>query len=59
MFVGFGVKDSTTPVEFKIMCGDIELNWLIYKTIIHRLGNHVRIFIKDRFAKYFTYQVFF
>ena len=50
----FGVKDSTTLIEFKIACGDIGLKWLVSRTIIRRLGNHMRIFVKDRFAKVFT-----
>ena len=49
----FGVKDSTTLVEFKIACGDIVLNWLVRRTIVRRLGNHTRIGVKDRFAKFF------
>ena len=50
----FGVKDSTTLIDFKIACGDIGSKWLVSRTIVHRLGNHMRILVKDRFAKVFT-----
>ena len=51
----FGMKDSTTLIECKIAGGDIGLKWLVLGTIIRRLGNHMRIFVKDRFAKVFTH----
>ena len=49
----FGVKDSITCtlVEFKIACGDLGLGWLVSRTVIRRFGNHMRILVKDRFAK--------
>ena len=39
----FGVKESITLV-----------GWLVSRTVIRRLGNHMRIIVKDRFAKVFT-----
>ena len=50
----FGVKDSTSLVEFKIVCGDIGLNWLVLRACIHRLGNHMRINVKNNFARFLT-----
>ena len=50
----FGVKQSTSLVEFKIACGDIGLNWLISSAPIRRLGNHMRIIVRNRFVKFFT-----
>ena len=49
----FDVKDSTTLIKFKIARGDIRFKWLVSGTIIHMLESHVRIFVKDRFAKVF------
>ena len=34
----FGVKDSTSLVEFKIACGDIGLNWLFRERVSVGLG---------------------
>ena len=39
----FGVKASTSLVEFKIVCGDFGLNWLILKACVRKFGNHMRI----------------
>ena len=39
----FGVKASTSLVEFKIACGDIGLNWLISRACVRRFGNHMKI----------------
>ena len=50
----FGIKDLTVLIEFKIACGNTGLKWLVSRTIIHRFGNHMRIFVKDIFAKVFT-----
>ena len=55
IFCWFLAWDSTTLIEIKIACGDIGLKLLVSKTIIRRLGNHMRIFLKDRFAKCFTH----
>ena len=48
----FGVKASTSLVEFKIACGDIGLNWLISREYVRRFGNHVRISVNSKVAKY-------
>ena len=48
----FGVKSSISMVEFKILCSDIGLGWLVSRTPICRLGNHMRIVIKHRFMKF-------
>ena len=50
----FGVKDSTSLVEFKIACGDIGLNWLVSRACIRRLGNHMRINVKEKFSRLLT-----
>ena len=50
----FGVKHSTSSVEFKIACGDIGLNWLVSRASIRKLGNHVRISISNKFVRFFT-----
>ena len=47
----FGVKDSTMLVEFKIVCGNLGLDCLVLRTVVHILGNHMGITAKDRFAK--------
>ena len=44
----FGVKDSTPLVEFKIACGDIGLNWLVSRACFRRLGNHMRINVREK-----------
>ena len=53
-FLIFGVKDSTSLVEFKIACGDIGLNWLVSRACIRRLGNHMRIHVKEKFSRLLT-----
>ena len=53
----FGVKSSISLVEFKILCGDIGLGWLVSKTLIRRLGNHMFIIIKNKFVKFFYTEV--
>ena len=50
----FGVKDYTSLVEFKIACGDIGLNWLVSRACIRRLGNHMRIHVKEKFSRLLT-----
>ena len=50
----FGVKDSTSLVEFKIACGDIGLNWLVSRAFIRRLGNHMRVSVNNKFVKLLT-----
>ena len=50
----FSAKDSTLLIEFKIACGNIGLNCLVSRTIIHGSGNHLRPLVKDRFTKVFT-----
>ena len=50
----FGVKDSTTSIDFEIAWGNIGFKWLVLRTVIRRLGNHMRVFVKDRFAKVFS-----
>ena len=50
----FGVKASTSLVEFKIACGDLGLNWLVSRTVIRRIGNCIKIFLKNTLAKVFT-----
>ena len=50
----FGVKASTSLIEFKIACGNIELNWLILRACVYKFGNHMRISANSKFAKYFT-----
>ena len=50
----FGVKESTSLVEFKIACGDIGLNWLVSRACIHRLGNHMRINVREKFSRLLT-----
>ena len=50
----FGVKDSTSLVEFKIACGDIGLNWLVSRACIRRLGNHMRINVREKFSRLLT-----
>ena len=50
----FGVKESTSLVEFKIACGDIGLNWLVSRACICRLGKHMRIHVKEKFARLLT-----
>ena len=50
----YGIKYSTSLIEFKIACGDIGLNWLVSRASISRLGNHVRIIVSNKFAKLVT-----
>ena len=50
----FGVKSSTSLIEFKIACGDIGLNWLVSRARINKLGNHMKIIVSNKFAKLLT-----
>ena len=50
----FGVKDSTSLVEFGIACGDIGLDWIVSRACIRRLGNHMRINVKEKFSRLLT-----
>ena len=49
----FGVKASTSLVDFKIGCGDIGLYWLISRACVRRREDNVRISVNSNFAKYF------
>ena len=51
-YIIFGVKDSTSWVEFKTACGDTELNRLVSSACIRTLENHMKINIKDNFARF-------
>ena len=53
-FLIFGVKDFTSLVEFKIACGDIGLNWLVSRACICRLGNRMRINVKEKISRLLT-----
>ena len=50
----FCVKDSTSLVEFKIACADTGLNWHVSRACIRRLGNHMRINVKEKFSRLLT-----
>ena len=50
----FGVKASTSLVEFKVACGDLGLNWLVSRTVNRRIGNCIEIFFKNALFKVFT-----
>ena len=50
----FCAKASPSLIEFKIACGDIGLNLLISRAFVRRFGNHMRINVNSKFAKYFT-----
>ena len=50
----FGVKASISLVEFKIACGDVGLNWLVSRTVIRRIGNCIKIFVRNTLARVFT-----
>ena len=55
----FDVKDSTSLVEFKIACGNIGFNWVVLRTFICRLGNHLRMIMRNKLAKFFTREYLF
>ena len=38
ILLAFGVKDSTSLIEFKIASGDIGLNWLVRESVFVSLG---------------------
>ena len=48
--------DSTLLAKFKIACRDIGSNWLIFRAYIRRLGNLIRIKIRNRFVRFFTWE---
>ena len=41
-------------VDFKNACGDLGLNWLVSRTVIHWIGNFIEIFVKNALAKVLT-----
>ena len=50
----FGVKSSTSLIEFKIACGDTGVNWLVSRARITKIENYMKIIVSNKFAKLLT-----
>ena len=41
-------------VEIKLACEDVGLGWLVSRAFIRRLGNHTRINVNSKLARFLT-----
>ena len=50
----FGIKASTSLVEFKSVSDDIRLNWVIARACFRKFETHMKICVNSKFDKYYT-----